>query len=98
MSVRITCINKDNGNHENPHEAIINLGWVNEKTGASGKTSRVGMYNWIKEKGGQAYVSGPNGSVSTLGTAVTSKGTKYVRTYANGVWNDNLLSLPECST
>ena len=56
------------------------------------------MYNWIKEKGGQAYVSGPNGSVSTLGTAVTSKGTKYVRTYANGVWNDNLLSLPECST
>lgn len=96
MSVKITCINKDNGNHQNPHEAIQYLGWVNEKTGETGTTSRIDLYNWIVEKGGQAYVRGDNGTISYVGTAVTSNGTKYLRTYANGVWNDNLLSLPEC--
>jgi hypothetical protein len=96
MSVRITCISKDSGYHENPHEAITQLSWVNEKTNESGKISRIDMYNWIKEKGGQAYVMSPGGSTSVVGTAMTSRGTKYVRTYSNGVWDDNLLSLPEC--
>jgi hypothetical protein len=96
MSVRITCINKDNGNHENPHEAIQYLGWINEKTKVSGKTSRLDMFNWIKEKGGEAYVNNGDGNISIVGTATTARGTKYVRTYANGVWNDNLLQLPEC--
>jgi len=96
MSVRITCINKDAGNHDNPHEAISFLGWINENTKQSGKVSRIEMYDWIREKGGEAYVRGEDGTVSLVGTAITNRGTKYVRTYANGVWNDNLLSLPEC--
>lgn len=96
MSVRITCISKDTGNHGNPYEAISFLGWVNEKTHASGRTSRVDMYNWIKEKGGQAYVMSQTGSISVVGTAMTSRGTKYVRTYSNSIWDDNLLALPEC--
>jgi hypothetical protein len=29
MTIKITCITKSGGNHENPYEAISRLGWVN---------------------------------------------------------------------
>lgn len=29
MSIRITCITKAGGDHENPYVAISRLGWVN---------------------------------------------------------------------
>jgi len=32
-----------------------------------------------------------------VGTAVSTRGTKYVRTYRDKVWTDNLLALPECA-
>jgi hypothetical protein len=35
MAIRITCINKSAGYHQDPHHAITNLGWVND---ANGKT------------------------------------------------------------
>ena len=56
MSVRITCINKSNGHHADPHHAIQNLGWINEETNARGKNTRLEIYDWIKNKGGHAYV------------------------------------------
>jgi hypothetical protein len=31
MAVRIICIKKDDGEHENPYVAIDHLEWVNEK-------------------------------------------------------------------
>lgn len=37
MAVRITCIHKSGGYHENPHEAISDFGWINEATNATGK-------------------------------------------------------------
>ncbi|MDO8659134.1 MAG: DUF3892 domain-containing protein [Candidatus Parcubacteria bacterium] len=95
MSVRITCINKDGGNHQNPHEAISHLGWINEQTGETGKNTRLEMYDWI-EKGGEAYVRDAYGNTIRVGTAISSLGAKYVRTYADSTWTDNLLSLPEC--
>lgn len=96
MSIRITCISKDNGNHANPHEAITALGWVNEQTGQTGITSRLDMYDWIKNKGGVAFVRDRSGNTVRVETAISPSGTKYVRTYADGIWTDNLLSLPEC--
>ena len=96
MSVRITCINKDGGNHENLHVAISTLGWTNEETGESGVSTRLVMYDWIKDQNGYAYVRDANGNTARVGTAETSRGTKYVRTYRDNVWTDNLLSLPEC--
>ena len=96
MSVRITCINKDNGNHDNPHEAITALGWVNEQSGQTGISSRLEMYEWIKNKGGEAYIRDRNGNTAKVGTDVAPSGTKFVRTYADKIWTDNLLSLPEC--
>lgn len=96
-TVRITCINKDNGNHENPHVAISHLGWTNEETGKKGTSTRVQMYDFIKA-GNFAYVSDPkDGSKAYLEARTTLFGTKYVRTKPDDTRRDNLLSLRECS-
>jgi hypothetical protein len=97
MSVRITCISKAGGNHEDPHTAISHLGWINEDTQATGKSTRLEIYAWIKEKSGYAYVRDGAGNTVRVGTAETARGTKYVRTYRDKVWTDNLLALPECA-
>jgi len=96
MSVRITCISKAGGDHENPHAAISELGWTNEETRAVGKSTRLEIYDWIKNKDGYAYVNDGVGNTVRVGTAETAQGTKYVRTYRDKVWSDNLLALPEC--
>jgi hypothetical protein len=54
------------------------------------------MYDWIKNQSGHAYVRDASGNTVRVGTAETSRGTKYVRTYRDGTWTDNLLALPEC--
>lgn len=97
MSVRVTCISKAGGDHDNPHESISHLGWTNEETHESGKSTRLEMYSWIKDKGGYAYVRDGAGNTVRVGTAVSTRGTKYVRTYRDKVWTDNLLALPECA-
>ena len=48
MSIRITCINKDGGYHENPHVAISNLGWVEDETAKTGKTARLLRTPWTE--------------------------------------------------
>lgn len=95
MSIRITCINKDQGNHENPHSAISYLGWTEDGTGNTGKSSRIEMYNWIYG-GGVAYVKDTFGNKVYVKTVTTPNGTKYVRTYSDNTPTDNLLKLPEC--
>ncbi|UTX46584.1 DUF3892 domain-containing protein [Chryseobacterium sp. MA9] len=95
MAIRITCINKDNGNHENPNLAITHLGWINEK-GETGKSTRLQIYSWIKDKNGLAYVTDNKGNSVKVITAETRTGTQYLKTEADSTEKNNLLSLPEC--
>jgi len=96
VAVRITCINKANGYHENPYVAIENLGWINEQNGETGKSSRVTMYDWIVNKGGTAYVMAGGAKAELIGM-ISPHGTKYVKTRADSTDRDNLLKLPECA-
>lgn len=93
MAIRIHCINKDNGNHDNPHEAITTFGWVNETTGAKGKSSRAEMVKFI-DGGGYAYVK--NGTNSARCYTRQGRRFKFVQTYADRTPSDNLLRLSEC--
>lgn len=95
MSIRITCIKKSNGYHSNPYTAIESLGWIEDGTNKTGNTSRLEMYDWVKQ-GGYAYVKDSKGNSAKLIHAETSEGTKYVKTVADGTKTDNLLELPEC--
>lgn len=96
MSVRITCIKKDGGNHENPFVAISSLSWINEETNDTGSSTREQMYEFVEVSKGIAYVKDYLGNKANLQGKISEKGTKYVKTYADNVTSDNLLKLPEC--
>jgi hypothetical protein len=72
------------------HEHITDVQWMNPTTRARGQTSRAKMVEWI-HGGGDAYVS--NGS-RAVRVGVVDALPPYLRTYADGVWTDNLLALP----
>jgi len=98
MIVRIVCINKDNGNHDNPHEAIANYGWVDDADQSnSGKASRLKMVEFLKEdENNKAYVK--NGDDKAYCYVRENKyGTKFLQTVTDRKWDDNLLRLGECS-
>lgn len=63
--------------------------------GESESSTRVEMYDRIHDKKGEAFVS-DGANRPTVGTYVSENGTKCIRTYADGNWTNNLLSLPEC--
>jgi hypothetical protein len=97
MAIRITCINKSHGYHQDPHHAIENLGWINEANDKTGKSTRLEIYEWLQKEGSQAYVTDRYENRAYVYTRESSIGTKFVQTYADNVWTDNLLSLPECN-
>jgi hypothetical protein len=96
MSIRITCISKAQGFHQDPHEAISDLGWINEATKVAGRSGRVTIYNWLKDEKGQAYVVDKLGNKAYVYPRENARGTQFVQTVADRVWTDNLLALPEC--
>jgi hypothetical protein len=97
MSVKVTCISKDNGNHENPYVAIENLGWIEDGTRDTGNSTRLQMYDFVENKNGKAYVKDAQGDVAYLMGAISPRGKKYVKTVADETKADNLLKLPECA-
>jgi hypothetical protein len=93
MAIRATCINKAGGYHENPYVAISHLGWVNESSAETGRSTRLEMFDWVR--GGEAYGEAGTARARVI-TAVSPNGTKYVKTEADRAKADNLLKLPEC--
>jgi hypothetical protein len=85
--VQITCINKQP--RDNPHEGITHLGgstwkWTRQQVVDSIKSKSNTFYTFVGGKRAEVgVVNGPNGD--------------YVRTHADGYWNDNLLALSECA-
>ncbi|KYK45164.1 hypothetical protein A1D31_11065 [Bradyrhizobium liaoningense] len=84
--VQVTCINKQP--RDNTHEGITHLG------NSTGKWTRQSVIAWI-EAGSHTFYTLVNGKRADVGVVQGANG-KYVRTYADGYYNDNLLALPEC--
>lgn len=87
---KITCITKPNP--QSPHEHITHLGnppswvWTREQVIAS-----------IEGKTNTFFVIDPyNGKRSDVGVVHPTHGAPYLRTYADGQYNNNLLSLDQC--
>lgn len=95
MSVRITCINKDNGDHYDPHEAITHLGWIDESTNKIGKSTRMEVVEFL-EQGNKAYVRDSRSNIAYLVVRISRFGNKFVKTVADGKETNNLLQLVEC--
>jgi hypothetical protein len=94
MAIRITCIIKDHGNHDNPHKAVEAYGWVNEEAGTSGRSLRVEAALWVKS-GGKAYVIDSKDN-KVYCEYRNREGTEFLQTVADGRETNNLLELPEC--
>lgn len=84
--VRITCINKPNRNSS--HENITHVG------GSSWKWKSSDVIVSI-ENGTNTFYTMVNGKRADVHVIKGTNG-KHLRTYADGVLNDNLLALPEC--
>lgn len=96
MSKKITCIKKAAGDHENAYTAITSMSWTDDVNFTKGTSTRLEMYDLVKNNSTYAYVQDAFGNKAYLMAATTSKGTKYVKTKPDDVKSDNLLKLPEC--
>jgi hypothetical protein len=88
--VRVTCITKPNP--LSGHEHITQIG------GVGWKWERDAVITSIEAKTNTFYVVDPlTGTRAYVGVIKPTDGrSPYLRTYADGKWNDNLLSLPQC--
>jgi hypothetical protein len=93
MAIRITGIRKPGG-AQNPHEAVSFYRWMEDGTGKSSITDRISVVGWVTA-GTQAYVQDTTGRIGCR-VRVSSTGTKFLQTYSDSRWTDNLLSLPQC--
>ena len=84
--VQVTCVNKIP--RDDPHEGITRLG-------GSG-------WRWTRQQVIDSITAGSNSFYTNVGNrranlaVVHGANGDYVRTHADGSWNDNLLALPEC--
>jgi hypothetical protein len=84
--LQVKCINKQPRN--DPYEGITHLG------GDGWYWTRAQVISAIESKT-HTFFTLVNGNRATVGV-VDGKNGKYVRTHADGKWNDNLLALREC--
>lgn len=91
MAINITGIRLSGGTE---HQHIVRLWWTNPSTGKTGDNTRAQIVSWIENDNGKAYVEDTQGNRVEVGVVTPTRGDKYLRTYADGVWTNNLLSLP----
>ncbi|MET4038334.1 DUF3892 domain-containing protein [Bradyrhizobium sp. RT6a] len=84
---QVTCISKQPRDN-NPHEGITHLG------GSNWKWPRSEVIRSI-ESGSNTFFAMVDGRRADIGVVDGPNG-KYVRTHADGDYNDNLLALREC--
>jgi hypothetical protein len=90
--VKVTCITKPHP--QSPHEHITHLG----NPAARWKWTREDVIRSIDAGTNTFFVLDPNnGKRSEVGVVRPTGRDPYVRTHADGDWNDNLLSLNQCT-
>lgn len=72
------------------HEHIAEVRWTNAATAQTGHSSREEMVSYLRA-GNRAEVHAAGRAVEVR---VVNANPPYIRTYADGIWTDNLLALP----
>ncbi|CAM3391642.1 MULTISPECIES: DUF3892 domain-containing protein [Cupriavidus] len=88
---RVTCISKPNP--QSPHEHITHLG----NPAADWMWTREQVIQSIDAKTNTFYVLDPStGKRADIGVVRDAGKAPYLRTHADGRWNNNLLALNQC--
>jgi len=74
------------------YKGITHYRWLNSADGKAGTTEKLDMVAFLDKPTSKAQVAGEDGP-ATLGV-YEDGGVRYVRTHADGSWNNNLNSLP----
>lgn len=99
IEIEITAIRKDNGNHENPYEAVEAYKWVQHGAKNGGIASRSKVVGWLESGVDSAKVSAYVHRVSPRAYCYvneSSRGTKFLQTHGDATDQNNLLKLPPC--
>lgn len=91
---QIDCINKPNRN--SPYEHITHVGGPKPDGSGRWKDTVPNVVHLIEQKAHRFYTS-EAGATAWVGVRTSAAGNKFLQTYADGTWKDNLLSLDECS-
>ncbi|NHA00633.1 DUF3892 domain-containing protein [Nocardioides sp. W3-2-3] len=89
MSLFITAVHME-PTYGSGHEHIALVRWVDTAADATDTSTRQQMVDFLN-RGGQAWVADAQGSVQV---GVVNANPPYLRTFADGRYTDNLLSLP----
>jgi ethanolamine utilization microcompartment shell protein EutL len=91
---RIDCVNKPNRN--SAHEHITHVGGPNPNGVGRWKEPVATVVRMIEQNTHRFYTS-ESGATAMVAVRTSAAGNKYLQTYADGVWKDNLLALKECA-
>jgi len=87
--LRITCVTKPD--RFSTHERIASVGVEN----APGRLSVADVIRFIRSQS-YAFYTLVYGQKAYVAVVDVPGRASYIRTHADGTWNDNLLALPEC--
>lgn len=90
MAIAIT--GKRTGPFGQGHEAVTHYRWQEDGTNNGGITDKPTVVGWVGG-GVVAYVPGP--PQVRVGVVTASSGAQWLQTYADNVWTNNILALPE---
>jgi Protein of unknown function (DUF3892) len=90
VSIEVTHVRLSGGSN---HEHIVSYRWRNPADGNAGTSDKPTMVAWVDQPANHAYV-GSGAGRSEVGVVRPQYGQPYLRSYADGQWNNNLLSLP----
>ena len=90
---RIDCVTKPHRN--SPHEHITAVGGPNQATGGRRNDTAVSVVRFVDNKVHRFYTE-ERGARAWVGVNTSGSGLKFLQTYADGVWRDNLPALREC--
>jgi Protein of unknown function (DUF3892) len=94
VDYRIDCVNKPN--RSSPHEHITHVGGPNPDGVGRWKDTVPKVVQILKTQQHRFYTKEGNAS-AWVGVRISAAGNKFLQTYADGVWRDNLLALSECA-
>jgi len=91
---RIDSVNKPD--RFSPHEHITHVAGPKPDGSGRWRDSVSNVVAFVENKQHRFYTQEGN-AFAWVGVKTSAAGHKFLQTYADGVWKDNLLALPECS-